>query len=260
MKAAAFVLRRHWRLFAAAAAIGVLLAGLTWFVMENPYNQTFGYTITRVPNTEKLVALTFDDGPNPPYTDQIVEYLHQQHVPATFFVVGRAVERYPDVVRREAEYGNALGNHSWDHAHLVLETRRHIRSELEQTDAAIVKASGVHTNLFRPPFGARDYAVIGVAHDLGYQVIMWSAPLPRDWERPPPDVIAARVLKYVSSGSIIVLHDGNKGRGGDRSNTVEATKLIVSALRQQGYRFVTVPELMRLGLAPSTPAVGAAEP
>jgi peptidoglycan-N-acetylglucosamine deacetylase len=251
--------RRYWRYAAAAVLLGGALLGVTWSVMENPYSQTFGNTITSVPLKDKYIALTFDDGPNPPYTDQIVEYLHQQHVHATFFVVGRAVEKYPDVVRREVEYGDAIGNHSWDHAHLILETRRHIRSELEQTDAAIVSATGVHTKLFRPPFGARDYAVIGVAHDLGYQVIMWSVPLPRDWEHPPPDVIASRVMKYASSGSIIVLHDGNKGRPGDRSNTVEATKLIVSALRAEGYQLVTVPELIRLGLAPqNTPA--AAEP
>ena len=124
-----------------AAIIVVLLVGVTWYLLENPYNQTFGTTITQVPLHGKYVALTFDDGPNPPYTDDIVQYLHQQHVPATFFVVGIAVAKYPESVRREAQYGNAIGNHSWDHAHLVLETRRHIHNELAATDQAIFDAT-----------------------------------------------------------------------------------------------------------------------
>ncbi len=218
-----------------------------WYFLENPKNQTFGNTITSVPLHQKVVALTFDDGPNPPYTNQIVDYLHSQHVPATFFVVGRAVAAYPDVVRKEVQTGNALGNHTWDHAHLVLESSRHIQQEIEQTDAIIRRVTGVHTMLFRPPFGARDYAVVSVARRMGYEVIMWSEPLPKDWQGPPPTVIRDRVLRYVKDGDIIVLHDGNRGKGGNRQNTVEATKLIVEALRARGYGFVTVPELLRLG-------------
>jgi peptidoglycan-N-acetylglucosamine deacetylase len=249
--------RRYWRQLAMAVVLVAVIVGLLWFLLENPYNQTFGNTVVDVPNSGKYVALTFDDGPNPPYTDEIVEYLHQQKVPATFFVVGMAVQKYPDSVKREVQYGDAIGNHSWDHSHLVLESRRHIARQLEMTDEAIASASGEHTRLFRPPFGARDYAVISVAHDLGYQVIMWSVPLARDWERPAPRVIADRIERYVTNGSIIVLHDGNKGRGGDREPTVEATKLIVQDLRAKGYRFVTVPELMRLGVyAGGTPPPG----
>ena len=168
-------------------------------------------------------------------------------MPATFFVVGRAVTQHPATVRKEVDDGDAIGNHSWDHAHLVLERRPHIAREISMTDAAIQRAAGVKTRLFRPPFGARDYAVISVARRMGYQVIMWSVPLPKDWQSPPPPVIRDRVLPYVKDGSIIVLHDGNRGAGGDRSNTVAATKLIVEALRAQGYRFVTVPELLQLG-------------
>jgi peptidoglycan/xylan/chitin deacetylase (PgdA/CDA1 family) len=130
---------------------------------------------------------------------------------------------------------------------MVLERSQHIAREIEQTDNIIYRVTGIHTLLFRPPFGARDYAVINTARRMGYEVIMWSAPLPRDWERPPPTVIRDRVLRYVKDGDIIVLHDGNRGKGGNRENTVEATKLIVEALRARGYRFVTVPELLHLG-------------
>jgi len=113
--------KRNWRTWTTIIVSLVLVLGAAWYFLENPKNQTFGNTITGVFVHQKVVALTFDDGPNPPYTDQIVDYLHAAHVPATFFVVGRAVEQYPDVVRKEVRYGNALGNHSWDHAHMVLE-------------------------------------------------------------------------------------------------------------------------------------------
>ncbi len=237
-----------WRSWAIAVALLAITLAVLWYMLENPKNQTFGHTVTQVPIHQKVVALTFDDGPNPPYTDEIVDYLYAAHAPATFFVVGRAVAAHPEVVRKEVQDGNALGNHSWDHAHLVLERRSHIAAEIAQTDAVIWRVAHVHTRLFRPPFGARDYAVLSVARRMGYQVIMWSVPLPKDWESPPPAVIRDRVLRYVKDGSIIVLHDGNRGESGDRANTVEATKLIVEALRAQGYRFVTVPELLQLGL------------
>jgi peptidoglycan-N-acetylglucosamine deacetylase len=251
--------RDRWRRVAAIAVALAALLTILWYVSESPKNQIWGPTVTSEPLKQKIVALTFDDGPNPPYTDEIVEYLHKEHVPATFFVVGIAVAAHPDIVRKEVAYGNAVGNHTWDHAHLVLLSRAHIRRELTTTDDEIARVAGVRTHIFRPPFGARDFAVIEVAHQLGYQVIMWSVPLPADWQRPPPQVIANRVLKYVKDGGIIVLHDGNRGKSADRRNTVEATKLIVGALKAEGYRFVTVPELMRMGYAESLAAPGPTE-
>lgn len=238
--------RRWYFALISLALLGVLLAAL-WYILENPKNQTFGLTVTHVPIHQKVVALTFDDGPNPPYTNEIVDYLHAHHAVATFFVVGRAVAQHPDVVRLEVKNGDALGNHTWDHAHLVLERAAHIQREIQQTGDIIVRVTGVHTNLFRPPFGVRDYRVLNIARKMGYQVIMWSLPLPKDWQQPPPEVISRRVLRYVKDGDIIVLHDGNRGKGGDRANTVEATKLIVAALQRQGYRLVTVPQLLHLG-------------
>jgi len=253
-------LARNWRALAIGMSGLVLIIVLLWYVTENPKNQLWGPTVTSEPVRQKVVALTFDDGPNPPYTDRIVDYLHAAHAPATFFVVGAAVQAHPDVVRLEVADGNAIGNHTWDHAHLVLLSRAHIERELKSTEDEIQKVTGEQTKLFRPPFGARDFRVISVAHQLGLQVIMWSVPLPADWRQPPPRVIADRVIKYVKDGSIIVLHDGNKGRGADRANTVEATKIIVTELRKKGYRFVTVPELEKLGYTEgATPPPGPTE-
>ena len=223
-------------------------------VIESPANQLFGKTLVSGPKNERVVALTYDDGPNPPYTDEILAVLRAEHVRATFFVVGRAVAAYPRVVRREVEAGNAIGNHTWSHGHLLLYDGVGLRATLERTDQAVFAAAGIHTRIMRPPFGARDWLVLDEVRKLGYTPVMWSVPLANDWEYPPARVIAARVLRYVGDGSIIDLHDGNQGilcsrthiapRVCDRSADVGATRLIVEALKRRRYRFVTIPELL----------------
>jgi len=237
-------------------AIALALAGYFGYeTVEAPENQLFGKTLYAGAPTEREVALTFDDGPNPPYTDRILDVLQQEHVHATFFVVGRAAVAYPDTLRRIARDGHAIGNHTWDHEHMIVDTPAGIRSELTRTESAIERITGQKTDLMRPPFGARDFAVIDQAHKLGYHVVMWSVPLPRDWEQPGDATIATRVIENVSGGSIIVLHDGNRGIlcGKDRGTTasdcnreqeIGATRDIIDALRAKGFRFVTIPQLM----------------
>jgi peptidoglycan/xylan/chitin deacetylase (PgdA/CDA1 family) len=257
-----FVLRLA--LFAAIVAL-LIFAGYELF--EQPTNSIFGPAITSGPTNEKVVALTYDDGPNPPYTTGILSVLEREHVHATFFLVGRAVAAYPAVVRRELRDGDAIGNHTWDHRHMIVMTRRQIVRSLRLTDDAIYNAAHVRTRLMRPPFGARDWIVMRTAQRLGYTVVMWSVPLAKDWEYPPAEVIANRILRRVGDGSIIVLHDGNRGQlcaarnlnphVCDRSQDIGATAIIVRTLKAKGYRFVTIPELVRLGKgAKRTPAPG----
>jgi len=232
-----------------------LVAYFGYEAVEAPGNQLFGKTIVQGAPSEREVALTFDDGPNPPYTDRILDVLRDERVSATFFVVGRAAAAYPATLRRIVREGHAVGNHTWDHPHLIVESPAAVRSQLLRTDAVIAKITGVHTHLMRPPFGARDFAVIGEAHKLGYRVVMWSVPLPKDWEQPGDATIARRVIDNVAEGSIIVLHDGNRGllctrdrrltaHDCDRGQEVAATREIVRALRARGYRFVTIPGLV----------------
>lgn len=245
----------------------VLLVALGFWAYEtseSPGNQLFGKTVVSGPANQRIVALTYDDGPNPPYTNRILDVLDREHVHATFFLVGRAVAAYPSVVAREARSGDALGNHTWDHAHLIVMDAAQVRESLRRTDAAIYAASGQHPTLMRPPFGARDWLVLDQARRMGYTPVMWSVPLARDWEYPPANVIASRVLPYVRDGSIIVLHDGNRGQlcspsrahVCDRDGDIEATRIIIDALKQQGYRFVTVPELIAIKGTMHTPARG----
>ncbi len=246
------------RRVARTCAIVALVLGVGGYAayetLEAPTSQVFGSTVVHGAQTQREVALTFDDGPNPPYTDRILAVLRAEHVHATFFVVGRAAVAYPATLRRIARDGNAIGNHTWDHAHLIVESPGNVRSELERTDRAIARITGRHTDLMRPPFGARDFAVIDEARRLGYRVVMWSVPLPRDWEQPGVATIVRRVIDKVGDGSIIVLHDGNRGRicarerrathDCDRSQDVAATRTIVRTLRARGFRFVTIPQLI----------------
>lgn len=249
--------RSRWVLAGAVLCGALAVLGFEMYkTAESPANQLFGKTLVSGPRNEHVVALTYDDGPNPPYTDEILDVLRAERVHATFFVVGRAVQAYPGVARSEVEAGNAIGNHTWSHGHLLLYDGSDLRRTLERTDAAIFAATGVHTRIMRPPYGARDWLVLDEVRRLGYTPVMWSVPLARDWEYPPAHVIAARVLRYVGDGSIIDLHDGNQGivcarmkasrRVCDRSSDVEATRLIIDALKKQGYRFVTIPELLEV--------------
>lgn len=243
-----------------AFVLAIFLYGF-WLASENPNFNVFGRALTSEPATQRVVALTFDDGPNPPYTTEIVRWLKAHGAVATFFCVGRAVARYPEIVREEAAAGDAVGNHTWDHAHLLLERPTHQRRELQRTSAAIKVATGAAPTLFRPPFGGRDPEIVSLAGSLGMRTVLWSIPLAGDWNRPPAKVIAARILAKVKPGAIMVLHDGNKGACGvvphmaraacDRSQSVEAVKVIVSTLQAKGYRFVTVDELQRLATAPA---------
>jgi len=246
------------RIAAFALLIALPLAiygGYKW--LEDPRSQLFGRTLVSGPPQERIVALTFDDGPNPPYTDAILDVLKAEHVHATFFVVGRAVAAYPRLVRRMVREGHAIGNHTWDHAHLFALSGAQVHAELQRTDDAIYRAAGVRTRLMRPPFGARDFVSLEQVHKDGYVPVMWSVPLPGDWQQPGDGIITRRVVNDVTPGSIIVLHDGNRGmlcgrdrriplRLCDRAQDVAATQEIVDALKGHGFRFVTIPELMQV--------------
>jgi peptidoglycan/xylan/chitin deacetylase (PgdA/CDA1 family) len=239
---------------ALAAAVLLLLVYVSYRLFEDPTNQMFGAAVVSGPSDMPLVALTYDDGPNPPYTDKILDVLKKERVNATFFVVGRAVAQYPRTVKRMVAEGNAIGNHTWDHAHLLVLRRTAMRAEMVRADDAIFAAVGQHPAIMRPPFGARDWRVMDEMRRLGYTVIMWSVPLPKDWEYPTAQTIAHRIIPQVKDGSIIVLHDGNRGQLCaarhlnthicDRNQDIEATRLVIEGLKAKGFQFVTIPEMI----------------
>lgn len=224
-----------------ALAVLVLAGGLfgLYELVERPQTQVFGPTLTH--GRGHVVALTFDDGPDPAVTPQLLDLLERERVRATFFVVGRAVRAHPELVRRMLAGGNEVGNHTDTHAHLnALFTRGRIDREIDDAEAAIVNAGGVRPRYLRPPFGARDFSAVDVARKRGYTVVMWSDML----DTRSADG-AQRLLARIRDGDIVVLHDGDQGRDGSGGRTYEAgyARLLIGSLRARGYRFVTISQL-----------------
>ncbi len=196
---------------------------------------------------ERLVALTFDDGPDPEYTPQILDILRRRQVPATFFVVGVNAERSPELLRRIYAEGHEIGNHTYSHLDLSTASSTRLQFELNATQRIIQHALGVSTLLFRPPYAAdsepqtpQELEAILRAQGLGY-ITIGARIDPQDWELGvTPDAILAEVLAEQPNGRVALLHDA----GGNRSATVEALPDIIDELRARGVRFVTVSELV----------------
>lgn len=186
------------------------------------------------------IALTFDDGPNPSYTNQILALLKQYDVKATFFVIGSEAAAYPTLVRQEYQQGHVVGNHTWTHPNLTTLSPAAVRNELQSTLGEIEADTGALPTVFRPPGGNFTSTVQSIAASLGLSTILWNVD-PRDWSRPGTDVIIQRVLDTVHNGSIILMHDG----GGDRSQTVAALPTIITTLEQRGFQFVTIPRMIQ---------------
>lgn len=197
-----------------------------------------------------VVALTFDDGPSPRFTPQVLTLLLQQGVPATFFVVGREAERFPALVRQVVADGFTVGNHTWNHIMTPMDPAQ-AAWEVERTERLLHRLTGEVPSLFRPPGGELNTGVAGYAQRQGRTVVTWDVD-PRDYA-PGQDAggIAAQVLAQVRPGSIILLHDG----GGDRSATVAALAQIIPALRERGFGFVSLSDLS--ALARSSPPLTA---
>jgi peptidoglycan/xylan/chitin deacetylase (PgdA/CDA1 family) len=185
------------------------------------------------------IALTFDDGPNPIYTPQILALLQEYRVKATFFDVGYLVTDYPNLVRQEYSAGNSVGNHSWSHPELTLLSASAIWSQLTRTSTAIQATIGVRPTLFRPPYGAINGTVLAEANYLGVTTVLWNDSA-GDWALPGVSVIASKILRQAGNGAIILLHDG----GGNRSQSVAALPIIITALEHRGFTFVTIQQMV----------------
>ena len=214
--------------------------------MQHPRSTFFGPAFTGIKPGQGVVALTFDDGPNGADTTAVLNALARENAHATFFVVGKAAAREPDLIRRMAAEGHALGNHTWDHAHLNIRSRSDIVRQLRKTDDAIFAATGKRTRLVRPPFGARSFHVLDELRRMDYECVLWSTPLAREWEYPGAARIAARILETSRDGSVVTLHDGNRGGRADRREVARAVPLILRGLRARGLRFVTIPQMLAL--------------
>lgn len=240
--------RQGRRLGLALALLGVVVGTIITVNAVRPESNFYGPVVSYAGTSQKVVALTFDDGPYPPYTDKILDALQQYQVRATFFVIGQNVDKYPALVRREVTQGHEVGNHTYHHYDLLKMGRGNISREIDLGSAAIARATGRPPTLLRPPHGFRDPAVMEAAEVRHLTVVEWSV-MSRDWTNPGVDAIVMRTLAHVHNGSVILLHDGDgTAQRASREQTVAATRLIVAALQQQGYKFVTVSELAHMGM------------
>ncbi|WP_242903440.1 polysaccharide deacetylase family protein [Actinomadura terrae] len=197
-----------------------------------------GRWFTHGARDERVVALTFDDGPQPPYTGQVLDILDHYGVPATFFCVGlNALERSKETGRMLAA-GHTVANHTWSHAYLPDLTQEQLREQLARTFEVLPRIDGEPVRYFRPPYGSRSPEVVGWLAEEDVTTVTWDVDA-EDWTLPSPEKIAADVLRKTEPGSVILLHDG----GGDRSRTVASVPLIIEGLQERGYRFVLLDEL-----------------
>lgn len=224
-------------------AIGLGTTALLWLFFRPP----FGKNIVRLNTDQRIVALTYDDGPNPPYTERLLDVLAKHNVKATFFLIGKRIERYPETVDRLIAEGHQIGNHTYSHPLLGFLPPTYVQRQIERTDVLLRQLGIVGEIVFRAPMLTRFLPVAYVLAKLDRTHIscnVWSW----DWTTQNPDKITETVLKKTLSstaaGSIIVLHDGKaENKNANRSGTIEATNRIITALKRDGYQFVRLSDV-----------------
>ena len=204
---------------------------LTFYISSSLY--------CRAEEEGKRVALTFDDGPHYKYTEKILDILKKYDVKATFFTVGTNVERFPELIGRELGEGHEVANHTYSHKHMAKLSDTEFKDEVEGWEDIMAQAHGYASKLFRPPEGILTDTERQAIADLGYDVVLWSIDT-RDWAHNRVDRIVDTVISDVTDGSVILFHDFISGD----SPTPEALEIIIPKLKEMGYEFVTVSQLM----------------
>jgi peptidoglycan/xylan/chitin deacetylase (PgdA/CDA1 family) len=227
---------------------GAAVAGLaTWAGFQSmwPTSQVYGRTFIGLDRGSRYLALTYDDGPNDPWTLRLLEVLDRHSVKATFFLLGRFVRQKPEIVRELASAGHVIGNHSWDHPRLIFVSNAELRRQVEQTQSAIFDACGVSPRLFRPPYGGRRPGTLSAIRKLGLEPIMWNVTC-YDWKATSADRVLAHARRQIHGGDVLLMHDGDqRAMGADRLHTVGGTDRIVAQYKAEGLQFVTIPEMMK---------------
>lgn len=221
-------------LYAGLGVLGAvgLTAGGFFYASRWPTSQIFGRTLT-APRRPNELALTFDDGPNPAWTPQLLDILAERNAPATFFIVGQFAQAESSIVRRIAEAGHLIGNHSWSHPNLAQSSSTKIRNELARTLDTLQQIIGKSVRFFRPPYGARRPIALRIARELGMMPVTWNA-MTNDWEEPSADRIASNLIVRIEKNqqrgqaTNIVLHDGSHhGLGANRGPSVHAAQQLL---------------------------------
>lgn len=205
------------------------------------YYEDEGYIIWEIQTEEKVVALTFDDGPHPQYTAQVLDLLAKYEASGTFFLVGQHAEKNAELVRRMQEEGHEIANHTYTHP--FTKSVPKIMQEIDQTNDVLYSIIGDSPKLFRPVEGYYTDKLVEEVASAGYKIVMWSWHQDtEDWKNPGVANIVQKVLNGVKAGNVVLFHDG----GGNREQTVQALAQILPQLQQQGYRFITISDMLAL--------------
>ncbi len=211
-----------------------------------PWSQLYGENFNGIQEGLKVLALTYDDGPNDPWTMKLLEVLATHQVQATFFMLGRYVKERPEIAREVSKAGHAIGNHSYTHPNLIFSNERKLRQELEDTSKAIAEATGERPFLFRPPFGGRRPKTFKVVEEMKMFPVMWRVTC-FDWSAKSHTEILKHARRQIAGGEVVLLHDGGHlHMGADRSRTVHATDELIREYKDKGYLFTTVTEMMQM--------------
>ncbi len=222
----------------------VLALGGLWGA--SPWSPLGGTVRAAGPSTERVVALTFDDGPRALARPMVLDILQRNAIHATFFLVGKNARRHPDIVQRMVREGHQVALHSYGHSYLLpFELPFQVSADTAKARDAVKDASGVSPRFYRPPHGRTSAWMRWAVRRAGYTMIKWSVS-PRDLDAPSADLIVARVTSAVRPGSIVLLHDGrDTSDAPDRHALLDALPTIIQRLQASGYRFVTVAELLQ---------------
>jgi peptidoglycan/xylan/chitin deacetylase (PgdA/CDA1 family)/GT2 family glycosyltransferase len=229
-------------------AIPVILISFLCYGYFVPASPVFGKVYSRSVTHDKVIALTFDDGPNEPYTSEILAVLEKYDVPATFFLVGANVQIYPETARHILYDGDVIGNHSFSHnANHALAL--HPDKDIALAQQAIFAATGVEPHLYRPPHGKKTPLELTDVKKAGYVEVLWNIAT-AELNGKTPQFMAGQIISKAKPGGIILLHDGygllHNAPRADKSNTVKMLPIIIERLQADGYTFVTVPELLNV--------------
>lgn len=216
--------------------IGTITTSCLAIIILLSLTQASQASIYKVKNA-KQIALTFDDGPYPVFTEQILDVLKKEKIKATFFVVGKNIAKNPQLLQRISQEGHSIGNHTYNHSKITLLSNKKMLAELHKTNMLIKKITGQRAHLFRPPYGTSNKAKLKLIKQANYKVVLWSVNADDFYHQKSgirkPGSIVKRVLARIKGGDIILMHDKTK-------EIVAALPQIITRLKKQGYTFVSL--------------------
>lgn len=232
------------RTAALLAAFSLLTSGALLLLAVLPGNSFYGPVLTHGSGAKKQIALTFDDGPYPPYTQKLLQVLAAKNVHATFFMVGENAARYPEIVRLVQSQGHQIALHAGYHQDLLKLSAPQLKENIAYGKRTLEQLTGQPVRYMRPPHGFKDWQIMHAMQSAGLQAVNWSV-IPRDWTNPGTEQIVSRVCNNSEPGAIVLLHDGDSPKQtAPREQTVAATAQIIDRLQTEGYEFVTIEELV----------------